>query len=970
MTIESDVSDGAPGRKPPQARNKPSGPADPPAIKINMPKQGAPRQATGQPRAKSASMDNIEGLLGKLMSRLDESDHRYTNALNELNQRLNDLSERALSARGTHPDNAIATLDRVHSQASTLAAQVSEAGTAYRSQNGAPLGNLEQRMGEFTGANDDGPNPNFGDDRLNEDFADVTQRLERSLAARAPASEFDTLSHRMDDLAQRFDSALTTRNDLAALQTIESQLNALTAGFSDARQNYARVEAIEGHLVSLMNWAQSSGSPGNGDGNKRLDAIEKELHALNENAREMDARTVGTLQAMNEALHSLAANIGSPGGAHDHGDDATTEDGYEEPAQTTAAQPSPEELAEVWIDEQPGLVNAPRAPSRQAAPAPDQLGATIPDYQPAPGKQRSAGKTAHRARPQGRVEPTFEAENDFIASARRAAAAAAAQESAPRPAKSSRRSTKPMAGMAYGAHPSNGKRTRPILVIAAVGLMLISAGLLYSRLKSPSYAPVTGALQHSTPQAPALVPNQAPGSGANPFKPAPRAQIEKKQHSERMMNTPATPAQAVHPAPLATPPQAPVTRTSQHVPAPAPRPASAVIPVGQDISTATLLASLPPNAGQQKMPGVSVEIMDPAARAPAPRSSTGARTAAPALVPPAQSSPRQALIPLPKRAPAPGAASKPTSVNPYPVDSARANEVTPAAGKRQTRMPPARIGPFSLRNAAARGVPAAQVEIASRYAKGTGVSKNLKKAAEWYKRAAAQGFAPGQYRLAALYERGQGVKKDIGVARTWYRRSAELGNVRAMHNLAVLYTRSDGRRADYSSAKNWFLEAARHGLADSQFNLGILYESGLGVKKNTAEAYKWFTLAARQGDKEANKRGRALRPQLPARSLSAAEKIIKRWRPAPVKEAANRSGRPRGGWQNAKVKTSLKAGDPAIIARTQFLLNKLGYDAGVPDGKLGPQTTAAIRRFESRVGIARTGKATSTLLKRLEALHS
>jgi len=970
MTKESDVSAGTPGQRPPKAGKKPAGPSDPPAIQINMPNQGAPRQATGQSRAKSISMDNIEGLLGKLMGRLDASDRRYTNALDEMNQRLNDLSEKALSARSTHPDNASAALDRVHAQASTLAAQVNQAGTAYRSQHGAPLGDIEQRMGGFTGANDDGPNPNFGDDRLNEDFADVTQRLERSLAERAPASEFDSLSHRMDELAQRFDSALATKNDLAALQTIESQLNALTAGFSDARQNYARVEAIEGHLVSLMNWAQSTGSPSNGGGNKRLDAIEKSLHALNENAREMDARTVGTLQAMNETLHSLAANIGSPGGEHDYGDDATTELGTEQPAQATAAQPSPEELAEVWKDEQPGPENAPRAPSRQAAPAPNQLGATIPDYQPAPGKQCSAGKTAHSAKPQERVEPTFEAENDFIASARRAAAAAAAHESAPRPAKSSRRSRKPMAAMDYDAHPSSPKRTRPILVIAAVGLMLLSAGLFYSRLKSPSHAPVTGALQNYAPQAPALVPNHAPANRTTQVKPAPIARIEKKQHSERMMNAPTTPPQAVHPAPLATPPQAPVTRTSQHVPAPAPRPAAAIIPAGQAISTATLLASLPPNAGQQQMPGVSVEIVEPAARAPAPRSSTGARAAAPALVPPAQTSPRQALIQLPKRAPAPGAASKPTSVNPYPVDSARANEVTPAAGKRQTGMPPARIGPYSLRDAAARGAPAAQVEIASRYAKGTGVSRNLKNAAEWYTRAATQGFAPGQYRLAALYERGQGVKKDIGMARTWYRRAAELGNIRAMHNLAVLYTRSDGRGVDYASAKNWFLEAARHGLADSQFNLGILYESGLGVKKNTAEAYKWFTLAARQGDKEANKRGRALRPKLRSRSLSAAEKIIKRWKPAAVKEAANRSGPPRGGWQNAKLKTSLKAGDPALIARTQFLLNKLGYDAGVPDGKLGPQTTAAIRRFEIRAGISRTGKTTPTLLKRLEALHS
>ena len=129
MTIESDVSAGEPGQRPPKAGKKPAGPSDPPAIQINMPNQGAPRQATDQPRAKSVSMNNIEGLLGKLMGRLDESDRRYTIALDEMNQRLNDLSERTLSARGTHPDNASATLDRVHAQASTLSAQVESAPT-------------------------------------------------------------------------------------------------------------------------------------------------------------------------------------------------------------------------------------------------------------------------------------------------------------------------------------------------------------------------------------------------------------------------------------------------------------------------------------------------------------------------------------------------------------------------------------------------------------------------------------------------------------------------------------------------------------------------------------------------------------------------------------------------------------------------------------------------------------------------
>lgn len=285
-------------------------------------------------------------------------------------------------------------------------------------------------------------------------------------------------------------------------------------------------------------------------------------------------------------------------------------------------------------------------------------------------------------------------------------------------------------------------------------------------------------------------------------------------------------------------------------------------------------------------------------------------------------------------------------------------------------MPPLRIGPNSLRVAAARGNPAAQVEVASRFAKGSGVSKDLKKAAEWYGRAAAQGYAPGQYRLAAMFERGQGVKKDIEIARGWYRRAAELGNVRAMHNLAVLYTRNEGKGPNYTSARNWFYQASRYGLADSQFNLGVLYESGLGVKKNIAEAYKWFSLAARQGDVEAGKRREAVRPALPGRSLAAIEQSIRKWRAQKPPEEANRTGSPRGGWQSATPGEKPGLTDAESIRHAQELLNRLGYDAGPPDGKIGPQTSAAIRRFQTKAGLVPTGQVSADVLQRLKSLAS
>ena len=72
---------------------------------------------------------------------------------------------------------------------------------------------------------------------------------------------------------------------------------------------------------------------------------------------------------------------------------------------------------------------------------------------------------------------------------------------------------------------------------------------------------------------------------------------------------------------------------------------------------------------------------------------------------------------------------------------------------------PMTIGPASLRQAALRGDPAAQLEVASRFAAGQGVERDLLQAFHWYGRAAAQGSAVAQYRFGALYERGLGTAR-------------------------------------------------------------------------------------------------------------------------------------------------------------------------------------------------------------------
>ncbi|MDQ8699818.1 tetratricopeptide repeat protein [Hyphomicrobium sp. LHD-15] len=214
------------------------------------------------------------------------------------------------------------------------------------------------------------------------------------------------------------------------------------------------------------------------------------------------------------------------------------------------------------------------------------------------------------------------------------------------------------------------------------------------------------------------------------------------------------------------------------------------------------------------------------------------------------------------------------------------------AGDRSARssaldLPPATVGPLSLRLAAANGDASAEFEVAARLAEGKGTKQNFADALRWYQRSAAKGFAQAQYRLGTLYERGLGVSQDLGRARVWYSRAAEQGNVKSMHNLAVLAAGGDNGEPDYATALTWFSKAAEHGLADSQYNLGVLLENGLGVKVDRVAAYKWYALAAQNGDMDALARRDALKGALAAGDLKDGENQVAAFKAQPLIPLAN-----------------------------------------------------------------------------------
>jgi localization factor PodJL len=245
-----------------------------------------------------------------------------------------------------------------------------------------------------------------------------------------------------------------------------------------------------------------------------------------------------------------------------------------------------------------------------------------------------------------------------------------------------------------------------------------------------------------------------------------------------------------------------------------------------------------------------------------------------------------------------GSISRPVAA----IPAMPASEPAPAsplhgAGATSLDKLPAAIG-GSLRTAAAKGDPAAEYEIAQRYAEGRGLPQNLAEAADWFDRAAKQGLAPAQFRLGGFYEKGFGVKKDLDAARRLYSAAADAGNAKAMHNLAVLYAEGIDGKPDYQNAAKWFRKAADYGLADSQYNLGILYGRGIGMEPNLAEAYKWFTLAARDGDKESIAKRNDVGGRLDPQSLAAAKLAAQAWTPLEQPEAATQAATPPGGWDS------------------------------------------------------------------------
>lgn len=150
------------------------------------------------------------------------------------------------------------------------------------------------------------------------------------------------------------------------------------------------------------------------------------------------------------------------------------------------------------------------------------------------------------------------------------------------------------------------------------------------------------------------------------------------------------------------------------------------------------------------------------------------------------------------------------------------------------------------------------------YENGSGVEKDLERAAYWFELSARQGEKEAQLSYAMICALGKGVEADIAEACHWACLAYHLGNPKAQQTLQVIRSQAGDEAAaavkafqrahqagDVEEAARQLRRAAECGDADAQYAYAQLLDTGRGVAENKEEAKLWFRDAAEQGHEAA-----------------------------------------------------------------------------------------------------------------------
>lgn len=103
-----------------------------------------------------------------------------------------------------------------------------------------------------------------------------------------------------------------------------------------------------------------------------------------------------------------------------------------------------------------------------------------------------------------------------------------------------------------------------------------------------------------------------------------------------------------------------------------------------------------------------------------------------------------------------------------------------------------------------------------------GFAKNEKFAFYFFKKSAEMGYVKAQVALGLLYSEGTGVEKDIEKAAEWFEKAADQGDNMACTNLGMMYLTGNGVQKDIGKAKSLLTRASMNDDPIAMINLGML----------------------------------------------------------------------------------------------------------------------------------------------------
>src|SRR5260364_417825 len=136
------------------------------------------------------------------------------------------------------------------------------------------------------------------------------------------------------------------------------------------------------------------------------------------------------------------------------------------------------------------------------------------------------------------------------------------------------------------------------------------------------------------------------------------------------------------------------------------------------------------------------------------------------------------------------------------------------------------------------------------YLNGIAISKDEKKALEWYLKSARNENTDGQLNVGMCYQNGIGVSKNEKKAFEWYLKSAKGGNSKGQLNVGNCYQNGTGIPKDERKAFESYLKSAEDGNFDGQLRVGNCYKDGIGIPRDEEKASEWFLKSTRDDNAE------------------------------------------------------------------------------------------------------------------------